>query len=105
MRNIGKLMQQAKKMQEQMAKMQEELASLEVVGEAGGGMVKVVAGGDRRIKSVSIDESLWREEDKALLEDLVAAAVNAAMQKAEEAVAEKQKAMLAGLPLPPGFSL
>lgn len=103
--NIGKMMQQAKKMQEQMQEMQEEMASLEVEGEAGGGMVKVTLSGDRVVRRISIDPSLWDEQDKALLEDLTVAAVNSALQAVEARLKEKQKEMMGGLPLPPGFSL
>ncbi len=103
--NIGKIMQQAHKMQENMQKMQEELASIEVHGEAGGGMVRVTMGGDRVVRKVEIEPSLWAEQDKALLEDLVAAAMNAALQSAESVMKQKQKDLLGGMPLPPGFSL
>jgi len=103
--NIGKMMQQAQKMQENMKKMQEELAGMEMHGEAGGGMVKVTMGGDRVVHKVSIDPSLWDEQDKDLLEDLVVAAMNSVLQSVEDLMKEKQQAMLGGLPLPPGFSL
>lgn len=103
--NIGKMMQQARKMQENMQKMQEELADMEMHGEAGGGMVKVTMGGDRAVRKVEIDPSLWDEQDKDLLEDLVVAAMNSALQSVEDTMQEKQKGMLGGLPLPPGFSL
>ncbi len=103
--NIGKMMQQARKMQENMQKMQEELASMEVHGEAGGGMVTVTMGGDRVIRKVEFDPSLWAEQDKDLLEDLVVAATNSALQSVDGMMQEKQQAMLGGLPLPPGFSL
>lgn len=102
--NIGKMMQQAKKMQQNMEKMQEELATLEISGESGGGMVKVMMMGDRSVRSVSIDPAVWDEQDKSLIEDLVAAAFNHASQKVDEASKEKQKSMMAGLPLPPGLS-
>lgn len=105
MKNIGQIMQQAKRMQEQMHKLQEELAAMDIEGEAGGGMVKVTLSGDRAVKRVVIDPSLWAEQDKELIEDLVAAAINAAMKRVEETAAEKQKQLFAGLPLPPGFSL
>lgn len=103
--NIGKIMQQARKMQENMQKMQEELAGVEVVGEAAGGMVRVTMGGDRSARKVEIDDSLWEEHDKSLIEDLMAAATNAALQQVEELSKDKQKDMLGGMPLPPGFSL
>ncbi len=103
--NIGKIMQQARKMQEGMQKMQEELVGMEVHGEAGGGMVRVTLGGDRVVRKVEIDSTLWAERDKALLEDLVTAAINAALQSADDAIKQKQKDLLGGMPLPPGFSL
>ncbi|MDQ6993199.1 MAG: YbaB/EbfC family nucleoid-associated protein [Mariprofundus sp.] len=103
--NIGKMMMQAKKMQENMKTMQLELADMEVSGEAGGGMVHVTMSGDKAVHRVEIDPSLWAEQDKALVEDLVAAAVNHASQKAEAIAKEKQQSLMAGMPLPPGFSL
>ena len=103
--NIGKMMQQAKKMQENLQKMQEELAAMELVGEAGGGMVRVVIAGDRGVRKVEIDPSVWEEQDRGLIEDLVAAAVNQALQKVEEVSKQRQQELMAGLPLPPGFSL
>ncbi|GAV19450.1 hypothetical protein MMIC_P0384 [Mariprofundus micogutta] len=103
--NIAKMMQQAKKMQENMAKMQEELAAMEIHGEAGGGMVKVTMCGDRSVRRIAIDDSLWQEQDKGLVEDLVTAAINHASQKVEEVAKQKQQGMMAGMPLPPGFSL
>ena len=103
--NIGKMMQQAKKMQENMQKMQAEMAEMEVIGEAGGGMVKVTITGAHVVRRVEIDQSLWDEQDKELIEDLVAAAVNSANQTVEAKVKEQQQGMMAGMPLPPGFSL
>jgi len=103
--NIGKMMQQAKKMQEDMQKMQAEMAETEVVGESGGGMVKVTMTGAHQLRKVEIDQSLWDEQDKELIEDLVAAAVNSATQTVEAKVKEQQQGMMAGMPLPPGFSL
>ncbi|NOR73121.1 MAG: YbaB/EbfC family nucleoid-associated protein [Mariprofundaceae bacterium] len=103
--NIGKMMQQAKKMQEDMQKMQAEMAEMEVVGESGGGMVKVTMTGAHQVRRIEIDQSLWDEQDKALVEDLVAAAVNMAIQIVDEKVTERQQGMMAGMPLPPGFSL
>jgi DNA-binding YbaB/EbfC family protein len=103
--NIGKMMQQAKKMQENMQKMQAEMAEMEVIGEAGGGMVKVTITGAHVVRRVEIDPSLWDEQDKELIEDLVAAAVNSATQTVEAKVKEQQQDMMSGMPLPPGFSL
>jgi len=103
--NIAKMMQQAKKMQQGMETMKEELATLEVVGESGGGMVKITMMGDRSVKTIDIDAAVWEEQDKALIEDLLAAAVNHAIQKVEEVSQQKQQGLMAGMPLPPGFSL
>lgn len=103
--NIAKMMQQAKKMQQNLEKMQQELADMEVCGESGGGMVRVTMKGDRSVKQIDIDATLWDEQDKALIEDLVAAAVNHALQKVDEVSKEKQQSLMAGMPLPPGFSL
>jgi len=103
--NIGKMMQQAKKMQENMQKMQAEMAEMEVSGESGGGMVRVTMTGAHQVKRVEIDQSLWDEQDKELIEDLVAAAVNSAAQSVETTTKERQQEMMSGMPLPPGFSL
>jgi hypothetical protein len=105
MMNIGKMMKKAQEMQANMKDLQEELAKIEVSGESGGGMVKVTMSGDRQVKSIVIEDELWEEKDKSLIEDLVAAAVNAASQIAEEKSKEEQQKLMAGLPLPPGFSL
>ncbi len=105
MMNIGKMMKKAQEMQANMKDLQEELAKIEVSGESGGGMVKVIMSGDRQVKSIVIEDELWEEKDKSLIEDLVAAAVNAASQTAEEKSKEEQQKLMAGLPLPPGFSL
>ena len=103
--NIAKMMQQAKKMQDNMKVMQEELAAMEISGEAGGGMVQVQMGGDRMVRRIAIDPSLWEEQDKDLIEDLMVAAFNNAAQKVEEISKQKQQGLMAGMPLPPGFSL
>jgi len=103
--NIAKMMQQAKKMQENMKQMQEEMAAMEITGEAGGGMVKVMMTGDQIVRRVAIDPSVWQEQDKDLIEDLVAAAFNQASQKVGEIQKQQQQGLMAGMPLPPGFSL
>jgi len=103
--NIGKMMQQAKAMQEKMQNMQSELATVEVIGESGGGMITVRMGGDYQVRSVIIDDAIWQDQDKAMIEDLLAAATNAASQQVAETIKQKQGAMMSGLPLPPGFSL
>ncbi|MDQ7003793.1 MAG: YbaB/EbfC family nucleoid-associated protein [Ghiorsea sp.] len=102
--NIAKMMQQAKKMKDGMAQMQEELANMEVVGESANGLVKVTVSGNHQIKRIEIDDSLMGD-DKTMLEDLMVIAVNAGMQQIEEASKAKQKDMMGGVSLPPGFSL
>jgi DNA-binding YbaB/EbfC family protein len=101
---LADLMKQAQAMQENMKKTQEAIAALEVEGQAGAGMVKVVMTGRHDVKRVSIDPALL-SEDKDMLEDLVAAALNDAVRKVEAASQEKMAGMTAGLPLPPGFKL
>ena len=101
---LAGLMKQAQAMQDNMKKAQEEIAKMEVEGEAGAGLVKVVMTGRHDVRRVSIDPSLLGE-DKDMLEDLVAAAVNDAVRKVEAGTQEKMAGMTAGLPLPPGFKL
>ena len=103
---LAGLMKQAQQMQENMKKMQEQLAQSEVEGQSGAGLVKVVMTCKNDVKRVTIDPSLLAEgEDKELLEDLVAAAFNDAVRKAEATSQEKMAGRTAGLPLPPGFKL
>jgi DNA-binding YbaB/EbfC family protein len=97
-------MKQAQAMQDNMKKMQEQLALIEVEGESGARLVKVVMTFKNDVKRVSIDPSLLGD-DKDMLEDLVAAAFNDAVRKAEATSQEKMAGMTAGLPLPPGFKL
>ncbi|MEO1767623.1 YbaB/EbfC family nucleoid-associated protein [Thiobacter aerophilum] len=101
---LGNLMKQAQMMQENMKKMQEQLAAMEVEGQAGAGMVKVVMTGRHDVKRVSIDPSLLTD-DKEMLEDLIAAAVNDAVRKIEATSQEKLGALTASLGLPPGFKM
>jgi DNA-binding YbaB/EbfC family protein len=101
---LAGLMKQAQQMQENMKKAQEELASIEVEGQSGAGMVKVVMTCRHDVKRVSIDDSLLKD-DKDMLEDLVAAAVNDAVRRVENTVQEKMSSVTAGMPLPPGFKL
>lgn len=98
------LMQQVQKVQENMQKMQEELANLEVTGEAGAGMVSVVMNGRHEVRRVSIDPDVLGE-DKEMLEDLLAAAVNDAVRKVEAGNREKMSGLASGMNLPPGFNL
>ena len=101
---LGNLMKQAQKMQEDMQRIQEEIANMEVTGQAGGGLVTVVMTGRHDVRRVEIDDSLL-QDDKEMLEDLVAAAVNDAVRKVESETKEKMSSMTSGLPLPPGFKL
>ena len=101
---LAGLMKQAQQMQENMKRMQEQLASLEVEGQSGAGMVKVVMTCRHDVKRVTIDPSLLAD-DKDMLEDLVAAAVNDAVRKVETLAQEKMSSVTAGLPLPPGMKL
>jgi nucleoid-associated protein EbfC len=101
---ISDLMAQAKAMQEQMQKAQEDLANLEVKGDAGAGMVSVVMTGRHDVKKVHIDDSVLGE-DKEVLEDLLAAAVNDAVRKVEASNREAMSGLAAGVNLPPGFKM
>lgn len=100
---LGGLMKQAQKMQENMKNAQEEIAKMEVRGESGGGMVSVVMTGRHDIKKINIDSAAM--DDKEMLEDLVAAAVNDASRKIEAQSKDKMSGMTGGIDLPPGFKL
>jgi len=99
--NISQLMQQAQKMQENLKKAQEEMAGMEVTGEAGGGMVKATISGKYEVRRIHIDPSLL--EDAEMLEDLVTAAMNDAVNKVQETTKEKLSDMTGGMPIPPGM--
>jgi len=101
---LGNLMKQAKEMQENMEKAQAELANLEVTGESGGGMVKVTMTGKHEVRRVSIDDSLM-DDDKDMLEDLVAAAINDAAHKVESTTQERMSGLTSGMNLPAGMKL
>jgi DNA-binding YbaB/EbfC family protein len=103
--NIGALMRQAQELQANMQKAQEELARLEVVGEAGGGMVKVTMSGRNEVRRVQIEPALVAGGDVEMLEDLVAAACNDAVRKAGEAAQQKMSGLMGGMPVPPGFKM
>ena len=103
---LAGLMKQAQQMQDNMKKMQEQLAQIEVEGQSGAGLVKVVMTCKFAVKRITIDPSLVADgEDKELLEDLVAAAFNDAVRQAEATSAEKMGGLGAGMGLPPGFKL
>ncbi len=101
---LAGLMKQAQQMQDNMKKAQEQLAAIEVEGQSGAGLVKVLINCRNDVKRVTIDPSLLAD-DKDMLEDLVAAAVNDALRKAEQTSQEKMSSVTAGLPLPPGFKM
>lgn len=102
--DMNNLLQQAQAMQEKMKKMQDEIALAEVMGESGAGMVKVTMNGRHDVRAVEIDPSLM-QEDKEILEDLLAAAVNDAVRKVEKQQQEEMGKMTAGMPIPPGFKM
>jgi len=104
MKGLGQLMRQAQEMQANMQKAQEELASIEVTGNAGGGMVTVRMTCKHDVRGVEIEPTLL-DGDKELLEDLIAAAFNDAAAKAQQVVEEKLGGVASGLPLPPGIKL
>ncbi|WP_277811957.1 YbaB/EbfC family nucleoid-associated protein [Chromohalobacter canadensis] len=101
---MGNMMKQAQEMQEKMQKVQEEIAETEVTGEAGAGMIKVTMNGRHDVSSVNIDPSVM-EEDKELLEDLLAAAVNDAVRKVEATSKERMEEVTAGMNLPADFKM
>ncbi|MFP4147590.1 MAG: YbaB/EbfC family nucleoid-associated protein [Halorhodospira sp.] len=101
---LGNMMKQAQKLQEDMQKAQEEIAAMEVVGEAGAGMVKVTMTGRHEVRKVEIDPSLF-EDDREMVEDLVAAACNDAVQKIQRESQERMSSMTESLGLPPGMKL
>jgi DNA-binding YbaB/EbfC family protein len=101
---LAGLMKQAQTMQDNMKKMQDELATIEVEGQSGAGMVKITMTCKNEVRRVAIDPSLLAD-DKDMLEDLVAAAFNDAVRKAEATTQEKMSGVTAGMPLPPGFKM
>ncbi|MDR3213880.1 MAG: YbaB/EbfC family nucleoid-associated protein [Azoarcus sp.] len=100
---LAGLMKQAQQMQENMKKMQDQIALLEIEGESGAGMVKVVMTGKYEVRRVSIDPSVM--DDREMLEDLVAAAVNSVVRKVESVTQEQMSGFTAGLNLPPGLKM
>ena len=102
--DMGDLMKQAQQMKDKVGKLQQEIANTEVTGEAGAGLVKILMTGRHDVKKVHIDDSLLTEQ-KEILEDLIAAAMNDAGRRAEKTQQEKMSELTAGIPLPPGFKL
>jgi DNA-binding YbaB/EbfC family protein len=103
--DLEKIMEMAQNAQNELQKAQDNLDNVEVEGASGGGLVKVRASAKGRIIAISIDDSLMHVDEKAMLEDLIAAALNDAKAKADAAAAEEMQKMSSGLPLPPGFKL
>ncbi len=99
---FGGLMKQAQNMQEKVKKIQDEIAQAEVTGESGAGLIKVTMTGHHDVKNIEIDDGLL-EEEKEVLEDLIAAAVNDAVRRVEKNQKDKMAELTAGIPLPPGF--
>lgn len=102
--SIGKIMQQAQAMQGKMQEAQEELAKMEVTGESGAGLVQVIMTGKHEVRKVTIDPSVF-EEDREFAEDLVAAAINDAVQRVSAKSKEKMSELTGGMELPPGMNL
>jgi hypothetical protein len=105
LKDLGGLMAQAQQMQQKVKELQEQLERLELVGSSGAGMVKITVNGRGETRKVEIDPSLFKPEDKGVVEDLIVAAANDARTKVEETVQEQMKQITGGLPLPPGFKL
>lgn len=101
---MGDLMKKAQEMQENMKKAQAEIANTEVCGESGAGLVKITLLGNHNVRKVEIDQSLM-EDDKEMLEDLIAAAMNDAVRRVEEVNKSKMSGLSGGMELPPGFKM
>src|SRR3954453_16161482 len=104
MRGGGNMMKQAMQMRANLKKGQEKIAAMEVIGEAGGGMIKVTMTGKHEVKRVQIEPAV-ASEDREMLEDLIAAAMNDAVHKVEARTQEKMNSLMAGVQLPPGMKL
>lgn len=105
MKDLMGMMSKAKEMQAKFQEMQDEMTSMEAAGQAGGGLVSVTLDGKGAMKSLSVDPSLFKEDDVEVLEDLILTAHNDAKQKLDAAIQEKTSQLTAGLPIPPGFKL
>ena len=105
LKDLGGLMQQAQQMQQKMKELQDQLERQEIVGSSGAGLVKVTVNAKNETRRVEIDASLFKPEDKGVVEDLIVAAANDARGKVEAVVQEQMKQITGGLPLPPGFML
>jgi DNA-binding YbaB/EbfC family protein len=98
-------MQQAQQVQQKVQELQAQLERMEIVGSSGAGLVKVTVNGKNETRRVEIDASLFKPEEKGVVEDLIVAAANDARGKVEETVQEQMRSITGGLPLPPGFKL
>ena len=105
LKDLGGLMQQAQQMQQKMQELQVALERLEIVGSSGAGLVRVTVNGKNETRKVEIDPSLFKAEDRGVVEDLIVAAANDARGKVEQTVQEQMRGITGGLPLPPGFKL
>ena len=105
LKDLGGLMQQAQQMQAKVQELQAELERAEVVGNAGAGLVKLTVNGRNEARRLEIDPSLFKPDEKGVVEDLIVAACNDARGKVEATVQEQMKSITGGLPLPPGFKL
>lgn len=105
MKDVMGLMKQAQAMQAKLAETQAALELMEVEGQSGGGLVRVVMTAKGQMKGITLDPSLMKEEEREILEDLIVTACDDARRKADRAAEEKMQAITAGLPLPPGFKL
>jgi len=105
LKDLGGLMQQAQQMQQKMKELQDQLERQEIVGSSGAGLVKVTVNGKNETRRIEIDASLFKPEDKGVVEDLIVAAANDARSKVEAVVQEQMKQITGGIPLPPGFKL
>ena len=104
MKGLGGLMKQAQEMQEKMQKAQEEVANIEVQGQSGAGLVKITMTGRHDVRKVEIDDELLND-DKEILEDLIAAAINDAVRNVEAESKSKMESVTNGIPMPPGFKM
>jgi DNA-binding YbaB/EbfC family protein len=105
MKNLGDMMKQVQAMQSRMAEMQAKVEQMTATGQSGGGMVKVTLTGKGTMTGLAIDASLFKPDDREIVEDLIVAAHNDAKVKADAMMAEEMKQVTGGLPLPPGFKL
>ena len=101
--DMKSLMRQAQEMQNKMKKVEEDIANTEFEGSGGGGLVKVIIMGNSIVKKIEIDDSLFKSDEKSILEDLLIVAINSAKAKADEGSSSMLKKVTAGIPLPAGF--